>query len=217
MCVGVNALKEVPGFKVFKTEGSFCVYINVKAYPMSSEKLSEALLSHAGVLTVPGTAFGANGEGYIRMCFANSDKNITEGTARIKNFLNTFISKCDVAVSTLPSTPETFHLLDAHAFSIMKKGSSIINVSRGSIIDETALIEKIKEGHFRGVALDVFEKEPLDTDSPLWTFDNVIITPHNALYSDLYDTRVFEMIYDNLKRYLQKEELVNPVDFDKGY
>lgn len=83
----VNALNEVPGFKVFKTEGSFCVFINVKAYPVSSEKLSELLLSEARVLTVPGSAFGANGEGYLRLCFANSDENIIEGTARIKKYL----------------------------------------------------------------------------------------------------------------------------------
>lgn len=131
--------------------------------------------------------------------------------------LDQFLSRCDVVVSTLPSTPDTFHLLNDHTFSLMKKGSSIINVSRGSIIDEKALISKLKEGYFRGAAMDVFEKEPLNQESPLWDLDNVIITPHNALYSDLYTSRVFEMIYDNLKRYLNKKELLNPVDFEKGY
>lgn len=83
----VNALQDISGFQIFKTEGSFCLYINVKAYPVTSEKLAELILSEAGVLTVPGTAFGENGEGYLRMCFANSDENILEGTLRIKNYL----------------------------------------------------------------------------------------------------------------------------------
>ena len=131
--------------------------------------------------------------------------------------LEEFLSRCDTVVSTLPHTEETYHLLDSRALSMMKKGSSIINVSRGSIIDEEALIEKLNENHFRGVALDVFEKEPLPPDSPLWSMENVIITPHNALYSDLYVRRVFDMIYENLRRYLSGEPLENIADFTKGY
>ena len=131
--------------------------------------------------------------------------------------LEEFLPRCDVVVSTLPDLPDTWHLLNERTLAFMKRGASLINVSRGSIIEEAALVAKLKEGYFRGVALDVFEKEPLSPDSPLWSFDNVIITPHNALYSDLYDTRVFEMVYDNLKRYLNREPLLNLVDFEKGY
>ncbi len=83
----LDILNKVPGFQVFQTEGTFCVYINIKAYPMNSERFCEMLLSKTRVLTVPGTAFGENGEGYIRMCFANSDENITLGATRIKNYL----------------------------------------------------------------------------------------------------------------------------------
>jgi aminotransferase len=83
----LDILNKVPGFQVFQTEGTFCVYINIKAYPMTSERFCEMLLSKTRVLTVPGTAFGENGEGYIRMCFANSDENITLGATRIKNYL----------------------------------------------------------------------------------------------------------------------------------
>lgn len=131
--------------------------------------------------------------------------------------LETFLPKCDVVVSTLPQTPDTYHLLNGHTLSLLKRGSCIINVSRGSVIDEAALISKLQEHHFLGAALDVFEQEPLDLNSPLWSLDNVIITPHNALYSDQYNTRVFEMIYENLKRYRDKKELINPVDFNRGY
>lgn len=82
-----SILSEVPGFKVFKTEGSFCVFINIKDYHMDSFEFCKELLNEAHVLTVPGTAFGSQGQGYIRMCFANSDENITEGCNRIKSYL----------------------------------------------------------------------------------------------------------------------------------
>ncbi len=83
----LSGLSEIKGFKAFKTEGTFCVYINVKDYPLSSEELAVSILDNAGVLTVPGTAFGAGSEGYLRMCFANSDDQIIEGIHRIKSFL----------------------------------------------------------------------------------------------------------------------------------
>lgn len=80
-------LSKVPKFKVFKTEGSFCTYINIKEWGISSDEMAENILKYARVLTVPGTAFGAQGEGYLRMCFANSDENILEGTKRIRTYL----------------------------------------------------------------------------------------------------------------------------------
>lgn len=82
-----SLLSEVPGFKVFKTEGSFCVFINIKDYHIDSFEFCKELLENARVMTVPGTAFGSQGQGYIRMCFANSDENIIEGCKRIKEYL----------------------------------------------------------------------------------------------------------------------------------
>lgn len=80
-------LSEIPGFKVFKTEGSFCVFINIKDYHVDSFEFCKEILENAGVLTVPGTAFGTQGQGYIRMCFANSDDNIVKGVGRIREYL----------------------------------------------------------------------------------------------------------------------------------
>lgn len=131
--------------------------------------------------------------------------------------IDELFTNSDAIVSTLPDTEDTYHFLNEEAFNKMKKGVALVNISRGSVIDEEALIKKIKEDHFRGVALDVFEKEPLSQDSPLWDFDNVIITPHNALYSDLYNQRVFDMIVDNLKRYKEGKQLCNIVDFERRY
>lgn len=84
----VNGLSEIPGMKCFKTEGSFCTFINIKDFGMSSWEFSKNLLINAGVMTVAGSAFGAMGEGYLRMCFANSDENITEAIERMKRYFS---------------------------------------------------------------------------------------------------------------------------------
>lgn len=131
--------------------------------------------------------------------------------------LRTVLEQSDVVVSTLPATDETYHTLDQETLGYMKRGSSLINISRGSVIDEEALCRYLDEGYFRGVALDVFEKEPLPENSPLWSNPRVIVTPHNALYSDWYNRRVFEMIYDNIVRFLAGEPLDGIVDYSRGY
>lgn len=82
-----NGLKEIPGMKPFRTEGSFCTFINIKDFGVSSWEFSKELLVNAGVMTIAGTAFGEMGEGYLRICFANSDENIVEGMRRIKEYV----------------------------------------------------------------------------------------------------------------------------------
>ena len=82
-----NGLKEIPGMKPFRTEGSFCTFINIKDFGVSSWEFSKELLVNAGVMTIAGTAFGEMGEGYLRICFANSDENILEGVKRIKEYI----------------------------------------------------------------------------------------------------------------------------------
>lgn len=128
-----------------------------------------------------------------------------------------FLSICDIVVCAIPYTEKTYHLINKERLVNMKKGSVLINVSRGVIIDEKALIQKIKEGWFRGVALDVFENEPLSEDSPLWDFPNVYITPHNSWISENRNERRFTTIYENFKRYKNNEKLINVVNLDKGY
>ena len=83
----VDGLKDIPGMKPFKTEGSFCTFINIKDFGISSWELSKELLVNAGVMTIAGSAFGKMGEGYLRICFANSDENILEGVRRIREYI----------------------------------------------------------------------------------------------------------------------------------
>lgn len=109
------------------------------------------------------------------------------------------LKKSDIIILTLPLTIETRYLIDKHTIANMKDKSVLVNISRGGIIDEVALIEAIKEEKFLGVALDVFEDEPLSKDNQLWDFENVIITPHNSFVSDKVDERLFDLIIKNLR------------------
>ncbi|SDJ26678.1 NAD(P)-dependent oxidoreductase [Salimicrobium halophilum] len=112
--------------------------------------------------------------------------------------LENVLAKSDIAILTLPLSNETRHLFDEDKLSMMKERSVLINVSRGGIIDEKALAQALREGRFLGVALDVFEQEPLPEESPLWDMDEVLVTPHNSFVSDRTQQRLFDLIETNL-------------------
>lgn len=107
----------------------------------------------------------------------------------------------DVVIITLPLTDKTKGLFSNELLSVMKNDSVLINVARGPIIDEQALTQKLTEGKFLGVALDVFEEEPLPDTSPLWTMPRVYITPHNSFVSDGNSDRMFSLMYKNLTEF----------------
>ncbi|EOD01506.1 phosphoglycerate dehydrogenase [Caldisalinibacter kiritimatiensis] len=127
------------------------------------------------------------------------------------------VSLCDIIVVSIPYTSKTHHLLNEEIFKEMKNNVYIINVARGNIINERHLIKYLKNGKIKGAALDVFENEPLSPDSPLWELDNVIITPHNSWVSEMRNERRFNLIYENMKRYINGEKLLNVVNLEKGY
>ncbi|MEG3071874.1 MAG: hydroxyacid dehydrogenase [Peptococcaceae bacterium] len=108
------------------------------------------------------------------------------------------LNKSDIVILALPLTDQTRHMMNKYRFKAMRDGSVLVNVSRGGVIKETDLIEALQGNKFLGVALDVFEEEPLNQDSPLWNFDNVIITPHNSFISDKVSERMFGLIIENL-------------------
>lgn len=132
-----------------------------------------------------------------------------------KNQIDEIFKNCDVVVSTMPCTAETEGMLDKDKFSIMKEGSSFINVGRGKLVKEDDLVQYLDK--FKGVALDVFEEEPLRADSPLWEAENVIVTPHNCWVSDKNQDRVEELMYSNLKKYKEGKEVANIVNVSRGY
>lgn len=116
------------------------------------------------------------------------------------NDIDVVLEKSDIVILTLPLTDETRHLIDKDMIENMKNNSVLVNISRGGVIDETALIEAIQCGKFLGVALDVFEEEPLSKYNLFWDLEDVIITPHNSFVSDRINERLSELILSNLKK-----------------
>jgi phosphoglycerate dehydrogenase-like enzyme len=106
---------------------------------------------------------------------------------------------------------ETRRLFDAAAFARMKRGARFINVGRGELVDEAALIEALRDGRLAGAGLDVFEVEPLPGTSPLWAMDNVIVTPHNSGSSPRSAERAVDIFVENLGHWVRDEPLRNAV------
>ncbi len=131
--------------------------------------------------------------------------------------LSEILSGADFVVITAPLTPETRGLLDRDALRQMRPDAWLINVARGAILDQEALIQALQEGWIGGAALDVFEEEPLPPDSPLWDLPNVIITPHNSWSTPHLKQREARLFVENLRRYLSGQPLLNVVDRSRGY
>jgi phosphoglycerate dehydrogenase-like enzyme len=127
------------------------------------------------------------------------------------------LAECDYVVITLPLTTKTHHLFDEEMFKAMKSTAFLVNVGRGPIVNETALIKALKKGWIAGAGLDVFETEPLPADSPLWGMDNVIISPHISGMTPAYDERAVDLFVTNLRRFLANEPLLNLVERERGY
>lgn len=127
------------------------------------------------------------------------------------------LSQCDIIVGMVPGTKETYHMFNQDRFKAMKEGVFFVNPSRGSIVDEEELIKNLKNGKIRAAALDVFEREPLSLDNPLWEMENVIVSPHNSWISEMRNERRFNLIYENMRRFKKAEQLRNVVQLQKGY
>ncbi|WP_408956866.1 D-2-hydroxyacid dehydrogenase [Natrinema sp. 74] len=121
------------------------------------------------------------------------------------------ISDAEFVIVTVPLTDETHHLFDAEAFAAMRDDAYFVNVARGPVVDEQALIAALEADALAGAALDVFEEEPLPEDSPLWGMDEVIISPHCAAYTRDYFRDVGEIVHENVDRLERDDELKNRV------
>ena len=131
--------------------------------------------------------------------------------------LDELLPKADSVVITLPLTAETRGLFHRARIERMKPGAILVNVGRGAVVDEAALVDALRSGHLRGAALDVYATEPLPPDSPLWELDNVILSPHTAAQSVRENERVVELFADNLRRYLAGEEPRSRIRTDLFY
>lgn len=143
----------------------------------------------------------------------------TPGVARVlpPDGLEEVLRESDIVVVALPLTAETRGLIGARQLRMMKPTALFINIGRGPIVQEAALIRALRERWIGGAALDVFEREPLPADSPLYDLDNVILTPHVSGASPRYMDRAVPLFCENLRRYLRGEHLLNLVDKARGY
>ena len=123
----------------------------------------------------------------------------------------------DFLVLTLPSTRETRNIIGASELAALKQGAWIVNVARGNLVDEPALLDALSSGRLGGAVLDAFVAEPLPPDHPLWRLPNVILSPHSSWRSSRLDERQVELFSDNLSRFLTDRPLRNVVDLEVGY
>jgi len=131
--------------------------------------------------------------------------------------LDELLKQSDYVVVAAPLIASTERLINAARLAVMKPDSFLINVGRGAQVDETALADALRSRKIAGAALDVFEREPLPADSPLWDLDNLLITPHTAGLTEKLWHRHYELFSDNLRRYLAGQPLRFIVDKHKGY
>ncbi|MBQ8987723.1 MAG: D-2-hydroxyacid dehydrogenase [Lachnospiraceae bacterium] len=133
--------------------------------------------------------------------------------------IDRFLPEADIVAMALPNTPQTYHIMNEERLMAMKKGSILLNVGRGTAIDQEALVKALKNGPLAGASIDVTDPEPLPADHPLWRCENLLLTPHIAGDYHLQETldQIVELFIDNLGRYARGKELKNPVDKKTGY
>jgi len=125
--------------------------------------------------------------------------------------------RADFVVICVPKLPSTQHLMDRQAFELLPQHAVIMNVARGGVVDEQALLKALQEKAIKGGLFDVFASEPLPADSPLWDQPNLIISPHCSAVYDGWEEKSLQMFSDNLRRYRQGETLNNIVNPGRGY
>jgi phosphoglycerate dehydrogenase-like enzyme len=131
--------------------------------------------------------------------------------------LDEVLAKSDVIVLALPHTPDTKQIIGRRELDRIKRGALLVNIARGKLVDDAAVVDALKDGRLGGAALDVFTREPLDPASPYWDLPNVIVTPHTAGAMEDYWTPLVALFSDNLRRFERGEPLLNVVDKVVGY
>jgi phosphoglycerate dehydrogenase-like enzyme len=131
--------------------------------------------------------------------------------------LDNVLADVDIVVLSAPLTPETGGMIGAHQLGLLGKHAVLINVSRGQLVDEAALIRALRTGALAGACLDVFEHEPLPHESPLWELDNVIVSPHSASTVGTENRDLVELFVENIRHWRNGEPMRNLYDAVAGY
>lgn len=188
---------------------------NISYQQLSAQKMLIVGTGHIGQQLAVFTkglgvqTYGVNTSGHATNGFIEcySQKNMSR-----------IINEMDIVVNILPLTEETYQLYNGQMFSVMKQGSVFINVGRGPSVNTGDLVHALTTGQLSFAALDVFEEEPLPVDSPLWSMDNVLITPHISGLTPDFKAKLLRIFTQNLKQYLQDGSLAkNAVTLHQGY
>ena len=161
-----------------------------------------------------GAAFGM----HVRIMRRDARRPV-EGVERVcpPEELHELLGWADFAVLAVPLTPETRGLIGEREIGAMRSSAFLLNIARGEVIDETALVRALRSGALAGAALDVFNQEPLPADHPFWGLENLVLTPHVSGYTPRYFDKMLEIFEDNLARFVAKQPLRNLVDKQLGY
>lgn len=146
--------------------------------------------------------------------FARNNKNYNNYEI---DDLNGFLGTADIVIGCLPETLETINLLDNERLSLLPHSAVVVNVGRGSLIDEKALIDKLKNRSLAGAVLDVTQIEPLAKNHPFWNSPNTILTQHTGGGLENENLRKIDFFYTNYSLFIKKEKLINIIDLQKGY
>jgi phosphoglycerate dehydrogenase-like enzyme len=142
-----------------------------------------------------------------------------EGVTRVieRQALRMALSEVDAVVLSCPLTEETRQMIGAPEIEAMRPGMVLVNVARGAVVNEPAMVEALRSGHIKGAALDVFAIEPLPAESPLWELPNVIVSPHSASTVAAENRRIVDIFLDNLGRFLDGRHMRNRFELERGY
>ena len=160
------------------------------------------LLGTGSVGTECARRFTAMGCRCVGLC--RHPRNPAEGFAEQRNIseLDAVLPETDILLITLPLSDETRGLIDARRFGLLKAGAILVNIARGPIVHADALLEALRSGRLFGAAVDVFDKEPLPADSPLWDAPNLILTPHSSYIGEHNPQRFFDLVYRDTVKWL---------------
>jgi glyoxylate/hydroxypyruvate reductase A len=131
--------------------------------------------------------------------------------------LDELLPEADVVVLAVPHTALTHGLIDARRLALLPPGAILVNIARGDVVDESALVDALRSGRLRGAALDVFEHEPLPPESPFWDLPNVFVCPHSASTVAAENERIVDLFRENIRRYLDGDPLLNLLDKEQLY
>ena len=193
-------------------------WYHLGGHELAGQTLGIIGLGHIGRrIAQLGHAFGMRVLGTRRSNASSGEQEQGVDQAYHPEQLHEFLPQCDYIVISVPLTRETEKLIGEAELRMMRKNTYIVNIARGRVVDEQALIRALREGWIAGAGLDVTEEEPLPSDSPLYSMPNVILTPHISGNSVHYDARLAALFADNLKRYRSGQQLQNRYEPSRGY